>query len=366
MRPFVLIVLGLALTACTDRNYSAVVPEAAEIGTPRTVFVGTTRAQRDTGVYSYDRSEALSLLELTVSIPPDHQEGQLDFSYGNPDPTTEFTLAAQNAFPDPDAFRARVRQELNKRPRNDREITVFVHGYNATQTETAFRAAQIAHDLEVPGLSVIYSWPSRGKVLGYVHDFDSALFARDGLEQLLRLLREAGAERLVVVAHSMGSVLLIETLRQIDLSEPGWAARSLGGVILISPDINVDVFRTQVQRLDPVPEPFLIFTSDRDNALNISALLHGSVDRLGSINDIERLSDIPVQVLDVSAFSQDAGSSHFVAATSPALIAIMRDARRVNTTFSTEEGGPLQLNAAGTLESGDAVQVLLAPQNDDL
>jgi esterase/lipase superfamily enzyme len=326
------------------------------------VFVGTTRAPDPRGGHGFERSERLGLVELDVSIPPEHAPGQLEFSYADPDPQTEFTLAARRSYDDPAGFRARIRAELAQLPPAEREISVFVHGYNATQAETAFRAAQLFHDLRVPGVSVIYSWPSRGKVGGYIYDHDSALFARDGLEELLRLLEEAGAARIILLAHSMGSVVTIETLRQMDLATPGWPARMLGGVVLISPDINVDVFRRVAHRIDPLPQPFVIMASSKDAALNLSALISGSTDRLGTLDDLSRVDDLPVRVIDVTAFSQEAESSHFVAATSPAFLALVENTRRVNDTFRIAETRLPRLDGvdADVERGADAVRVIVA------
>lgn len=354
--------LGL-ITACTDRSITEIAPEAAGIGTLRTVYAGTTRARDADGSYGFDRASDLGLLTMAVSIPPNHQPGELDFAYANPDPQTQFTLAGQSRFDSDAAFVARVRSDLQKMPRGSRDVSIFIHGYNSTQTETAFRATQLFHDLEVPGLSMIYSWPSRGAPLGYIYDHDSALFARDGLEKLLRLLDEAGADRIVAVAHSMGSFVLTETLRQMDLADPGYPAGLMGGVILISPDVNVDVFRTVAQRMDPLPQPFLILTSGKDKALNLSALISGSSDRLGSIEDVSRVSDLPVKIVDVTAFSSDAGSSHLVAATSPALLALAADTRQVNSTFDDLGEGIRRLGPdnARIERKADATRVVVTP-----
>ena len=358
---------ALLLCGCVDRSVTEFAPEAVNIGTVKTVFAGSTRARDPDGIYGFNRSEQLALLDMSVSIPPDREPGSLKFSYANPDPKTEFTLVSETKFPDTSAFQRAVQQELANLPPGSREVSLFIHGYNATQTETAFRATQIFYDLDVPGVDVIYSWPSRGAVLGYVYDHDSALFARDGLEELLRILSDAGADRIIVVAHSMGSVVLTETLRQMDLARPGWPARNIGGVILISPDINVDVFRTFAQRMNPLPQPFLILTSGKDRALNLSARISGSTDRLGTLQDLERVADLPVRIVDVTAFSGDAGSSHLVAATSPALLTMASNASAVNNTF-LDPGVIVPPSIAGQADieaSEDAVRVVIAPPGED-
>jgi len=229
---------------------------------------------------------------------------------------------------------------MDKLPGHEREVTVFVHGYNSTQSETAFRAAQLANDINLPGALVIYSWPSRGKTLGYAYDIDSVLFARDGLEQLLFELKAAGVNRILLVAHSMGSLLTMEALRQIDHHHPGWIGRNVSGLLLISPDLDVELFRLQVKSLSDPPHPFVVFVSGKDTLLNLSARLRGGSEgeRLGHISSIDKIAGLPVNVVDTTAFSKGAGSTHFVAGTSPALIAMFNEARLLNDTFGPEQG----------------------------
>ena len=338
MRAVWAILIFAVLAACTDRSYTPTVPQALEIGTPYTVFAATTRQQEADGRFSFNRAEDISLLELTVSIPPAHRPGELEFAYAEPDPQFQFTMAGRKEFSSEAAFTSRINQELAGKRGAAREVTVFVHGYNATQAETAFRAAQLAHDLEFPGVMTIYSWPSKGEPSGYAYDSDSMLFARDGLERLLRRIKAAGVSNIVVVAHSMGSALAMETLRQIDISDPGWSARNLSGVVLISPDLDVEVFRSQMRRMAKVPQPFYVITSGRDPALSLSALLRGTVkrERLGNIRSAEAVADLPISIVDTTEFSKTAASPHFIPATSPALIAIFRRVRDVAETFAPE------------------------------
>ncbi|MFK7754936.1 MAG: alpha/beta hydrolase [Sedimentitalea sp.] len=338
MRGFWVFSFVFLLVACTDRSFTPVLPEALSVGRAHTVFAATSREPEDSGAFGPERSSTLRLLELTVSIPPSHEPGQLNFGYATPNPATQFTLAGRTRFESDGDFGGRLSRLMRALPADQREVTVFVHGFNATQAETAFRAAQVATDAKIPGATVIYSWPSRGKALAYAYDNDSAIFARDGLEQLLRQLTSVGARQIVLVAHSMGSLVVMETLRQIDIGDPGWAARELGGVILISPDLDVEVFRSQLSRLQSVPDPFLVFVSRKDLILDLSARLRGTSKRirLGNIKNTELVEDLPIEIIDTTEFSRDAGSGHFVPATSPALLALLSQVRTVNTTFGRE------------------------------
>lgn len=364
---FLLVGLCLALlSACTDRSISPTVPEALEIGTPKTIFTATTREKGTDGYFGPKRSETLSLLELTVSIPPSHQSGKLDFGYDKPNPAKEFTIAGRREFDEFGEFDRRMRQELLSLPAKERDVTVFIHGFNSTQAETAFRAAQLTHDIETPGATVIYSWPSLGSPLGYAYDGDSILFARDGLETLLRRLPGTGARRIVLVAHSMGSVLTMETLRQIEIATPDWSERNLGGVILMSPDLDLDVFRSQMRRIKRVPKPFVVFTSQKDTILNISQRIRGthSRERLGNLQSIDALSDLPIEVVDTTDFSDTAESGHFVAATSPALLSMLNAAQETAEAFQKL---PSRLSAQTLLpgavsQDGKATRVILSAQ----
>ncbi len=355
----------LLLLGCTDRSLSPVTPEALEIGTSKTIFAATNRSRLEDGTFGPERSDDYSLLELTVSIPPSHTPGTLEFGYAKANPQKEFTMAARHQFEQVSDFDARLKKELHRFPPDERDVSVFVHGYNSTQAETVFRAAQLTHDLETPGATVVYSWPSLGSPLGYAYDGDSVLFARDGLENLLRHLKKAGANRIVLVAHSMGSVLAMETLRQIEIRSPNWSDKNLGGVILMSPDLDIDVFRSQMRRFERVPQPFLVLVSRKDTILNFSRRIRGthSRERLGSLSSIDLVADLPIDIIDTTEFSKNAESGHFVAATSPALLSLFNSARETAEAFQ-KGTNKLSLNdfLPGTIQrTGQVTEVSVTP-----
>nr|WP_255732792.1 alpha/beta fold hydrolase [Ruegeria sp. Ofav3-42] len=331
MRYLIILLFSFSLSACVDRTVTEIVPSAATVGTPEKIFVSTTRAHEADGSFGFRRGETLKFLETTVSIPPTHTPGTLKFSYANPNPQKEFVLANVTEL---DGV-----QGLREHLRGQDDVTIFVHGYNSTQTETIFRAAQLTHDIGLPGSTLVYSWPSRATGYGYAYDLDSMLFARDGLERTIRDLKAMGVKRVILVAHSMGGALSMEMMRQAELQEPGWSNRNIEGVVLISPDLDVDLFRSQMRRIKNPPDPFVVMVSQKDKILNISARLRGTDEgeRLGNISSIETLEEFPINVIDTTAFSSDAQSSHFVAATSPALLAILSSVRRVSNTFGPDE-----------------------------
>lgn len=333
-------------------------PEAADIGSVRQIFVGTTRGIDEKGNYSGTRVEAVSFARFGVSIPPMRQPGQINWPprSGKTDPNTQFLTTSAGRYQSSDDFRAAVAKDLRS---NGGEAVIFVHGFNNTFSEGVYRIAQMSHDLELPGTTLHYSWPSAAQPLGYVYDRDSALFARDGLERLLVEVEKAGAKRIVLVAHSMGSALLMESLRQIAIRNESDLLDRIGGVILISPDIDVDVFRAQALAIPKLPEPFIVFSSERDRILRLSATLTGQWDRLGTLNDISRVGDLPITFLDTAAFSS--GSGHFNLGDSPALLRLLDGILAVDASLDADRISRTGLLPGAVLTVQSATQIILSP-----
>ena len=338
MRAIILALL-VALAACSDRTDAPIVPEAKTIGINRDIFIGTTRSLNDRNQFGIGRSSSLNLLQATISLPPGRALGSVSDGQDRPKPERDFVLAALSKYSDDTGFRSALASDLASKPAGRREVTVFVHGFNNSFADAAFRMAQLAEDLELPGSHVSYSWPSRGNPLGYEYDRDSALFARDGLAELMREIRAAGQPDIILVAHSMGGALVMETLRQLEIAEPGWVGRNISGVILLSPDINIDVFRSQFQRIQTVPDPFVVMVSRKDAILRISSRLRGEKSQLGNIQNSDAIADLPITVVDVTAFSDRQSGNHFVAGGSPALIQLLRGSSDLDREFLRGRAG---------------------------
>lgn len=356
MRPLLLI-FAVFLSACAPRGDLLVAPDIASVGNDVEVFIATSRRMligRDPGPY---RSDHPAYMSRTVAVPPDREPGSLTLASDPIDPTTEFFATNSTRFADRSAFQRNIARAVGARPRGSRDVVVYVHGFNNTFAEGVLRIAQLSNDLEIPGVAVHYSWPSAGNPLGYGYDRDSVLFARDGLEVLLRTVANTGAERVLVVAHSMGGLLTMEALRQIAIAEPNWPSREIYGVVLFSPDIDIEVFRSQARRIDPLPERFAIFVSERDRALRLSARLTGQTSRLGNIADAEALSELDVVLLDISEFSSGAG--HFTAANSPTMLALLRRLSEVERAFEGDRAGRTGVLPGTVLTVQSATNILL-------
>ncbi len=340
---WVTVALIMVLSACSDRTAAPVVPDALNFGLNVPVYVGTTRALNEAGEFGIERSTTLRLIKATVSIPPNRDLGSVSDGYDNPKPDRDFAIAELTQFDSPSNFSRSLRTEIAKRSTGRQEVTVFVHGFNNSFADSAFRMAQLGHDLEIPGAHVSYAWPSRANPLGYEYDRDSALFARDGLADLLRTVRAAGQPDVIVVAHSMGSALVMETFRQLEIAQPGWVGANIRGVMLMSPDINVDVFRSQFLKIKKVPDPFVVIVSRKDAVLRLSSRLRGQKTQLGNIANADEVADLPISILDVSEYTDRKSGNHFVVGGSPALIQLLRRSSDLDRRFLRGSSGAVVL-----------------------
>lgn len=313
------LVLVMVIGACSPRPVAMraePVPEATIVP----VF-GVAGRQLDTGesLFGNDRPRDVTPFRIDVSVPPTHRPGRIAWPKVEPDAATDFVVADAGVYPD---MRAMVRDIRRSSP--ERETLLFVHGYNTTFSEAVFRTAQIVTDFEVTMPAVVFAWPSAGDPRGYLYDRDSVLFARDDLERTLRALLSRPGERVFLMAHSMGAHLTMEALRQIALKGDRALLDRLSGVVLVAPDIDPDIFSRQAAAIGTLPQPFLIFITQRDRALSLSGFITGRKPRLGVLAEPGQIDRSDVQVIDVSDLAEGGPAlNHSVPFTSPTAISLL-------------------------------------------
>lgn len=352
----------LVLVGCAPRAQLVPAPVPEGVSHIRTVFVGTTR-KLDPGIgFGPERSSEVTFARYEVSVPDQREPGTVTWPLRRKeaDPATQFILTHAGVFARPADFRAALGRELARRPAGDREAVIYVHGFNNSFDEALLRLVQLTEDFDLPSVAVHFSWPSAASPLGYAYDRDSVLMSRDGLQRLIDEVQAAGARRVILVGHSLGSMLIMETLRQMAIADPGSPARRISGVVLISPDLDVELFRAQAQRIGRLPQPFGIFVSRRDRVLRLSAEITGRRDRLGNLRSIERLADLDVTVVDVTAFTADA-AGHFVLGSSPALISLFTRAHAFDSAFRADSAGNPGLAVGTVLSVRNATAIIVDP-----
>ncbi len=217
------------LGGCAPRGAIVIDPAARGVGTVETIYVASSRVPAPDGVdFQRNLAPRMSFARVEVSVPPQRNLGTVRFAAKDaPDPERDFLTLSSQPIADSDGFVRQVNVALRAKPPGQKEVFLFVHGFNTNYAEGLYRQAQMRHDFATPGVSVHYSWPSAARASAYASDREVVLQARDDLERLLDLLTRTNATRIVVAGHSMGAMLVMEALRQKALrATPGASARS--------------------------------------------------------------------------------------------------------------------------------------------
>ena len=301
MRRLAVILFTLLLAACTARmTPEALEPVSYTVPQARTVnmLVATSRGvDQKSGAFDAERARALSFAALTVSIPPGHKPGDIEWKRSTERKPEKAFVALANTRLDEAAFRA----ALDRLIPPSGEVFVFVHGYNTNYEEGVVRLAQIANDTGVPA-PVLFSWPSRGAVAEYLTDRETVLASRVRLDQFLTFLAATPRVKTInIFGHSMGSMLTMETLQMAKLRGDVNYGGKLGAVVLAAPDIDMDVFAAQLEVIGNRNRPTAILISDQDRALKLAQRLAGGVVRVGAATPEELQAQLSLQRLGITA-----------------------------------------------------------------
>lgn len=307
------------LASCAPRHVAMrATPDPS--ATIEQIFVATQRRLDKTGpAFGARRSTNLNYFKVDVSIPPTHTPGNVEWTDGPADAKTNFVVTNTQVYSGPGAMVSDIR----RRTSGD-ETLVFVHGYNNTLSDAMFRFAQIQTDFETQRPGVLFSWQSAGDARGYAYDRDSVLFSRDAFESVIKDLTKRPGQKVFLLAHSMGSQLVMETLRQAAMRGDRKLLSRVSGVVLMSPDIDPEVFHRQAAAIGHLPQPFLIFVSQQDQALSLASFITGKKPRLGKIDSAEQLKGLDVSVIDFTLLADGEGMNHASATSSPVAISMLK------------------------------------------
>ena len=310
------------------------------------MFIMTTREASEVvgPFYSAARAPELGLASVDVTVPPNHVLGQLERPLSlPPDPRSEFAVVDPVVYRGEAAFLAEIDRELASRPPGQRRILLFVHGYNNTTSDAILRFAQFVEDTGFPGVPVLFTWASAARAPRYVYDLNSALVARGKLKEMSDILLRAHADGMDIFAHSMGTFLTMEGL--VDAQLEGRLRRDgvIDTIMLASPDIDMDLFRTQIETLPPwILEKMYVLVSADDRALRVSRLIAGGVPRVGAADTAE-LEALGLTVIDLSEIDDSSTGSHSKFAGSPEVVQLigagLKSAGRFgeSSTFALDE-----------------------------
>ena len=337
------------------------------------MLVATTRERgsgEDPDAFTAARAETLNFAALTVSIPTHHVAGEIEWpDQVPPDPSRHFVTTDRQAL-DGREFRDEIRKRARRGGTEANSVLVFVHGYNTLYEEAVYRFAQIVHDSGFDGTPVLFAWPSRGKATLYLADREASTYSRDYLENaLLEISKIPEVREINVLAHSMGSWLAVETLRQAKMNGHGHFGGKLGDVILASPDLDVNVFRTQLDVIGPLPRPMTVLVSSDDKALALSTALAGGVDRAGRVTaadarTIAAADRYNLRVFDLTAVDDGEDNHHSKYSKSGLVVAAIGKGLRKDAGAQAQSGVVSAVTDVGNslLKVPSAVLGTSAPQ----
>ena len=180
------------------------------------------------------------------------------------------------------------------------DVLIYVHGFKQTFETAALDAAQLADGVQFRGQTMVFSWPSKAGLFDYAYDRDSAMYSRDAFERVLHSLATAPSiGRVHLVAHSMGTMLTLEGLRQLYARYGDSVAGKIGAVVFASPDIDMDVFASATQNIGPLARKITVITATNDRALALSGRLAGGMTRVGAAEKAA-IEQLGVRVIDAS------------------------------------------------------------------
>ena len=310
---------ALTLGACASRPGPSVLAPVTGIDGTRlvTVFVASTRAREmsSPALLTNQITTTPSYVRYVISIPPIHRPTEIEWPTDLPDPARHFAVVSSEAV-DEKGFFEEVGGSAGRAEALGRDVGIFVHGFNNSFQESLFRMAQLVVDGNVTHSAVLFTWPSKAEVTAYLADREAATFSRDALAHLIaRVAADRHVRGVKLLAHSMGSWLAMEAIRQIRIAEDDRAIAKLVDVTLAAPDIDAEVFLQQLRIIGRLRSPVTVLVSREDQALSLSRFLAGGQFRAGAADiDAPRSAieagNANLRVIDISNLATQAGSGH--------------------------------------------------------
>lgn len=285
---------AVTLGGCTSLASTAVNVDASGLSTHPSLVVATTRKPvkggREKPWFGPERGSTVTIANAKLT-PPD--EGRFSLSAVG---LGDWRIDAVEPAPALGELLAPAGDDQS----SGRDVLMYIHGFNQTFEMAALDAARLSDGVKFRGETMMFSWPSRAKLLDYGYDRESAMWSRDALERVLDEVMTSGSVgHLHIVAHSIGTMLTMEALRQLCVRHPDLAAVKVGSLVFASPDIDMDGFKSSIERVGPVAGKITVITATNDRALAVSRMLAGGISRVGAAEKAQ-LEGLGLRVIDAS------------------------------------------------------------------
>lgn len=247
------------------------------------VFYATDRMQMPSlpGNAKYGRLRSLGgnlhFGKCEISIPRKHKTGRLETPSilrleFRPNPKKHIVLTKTSSLQEREFIEAlswSVSQSTQK------DAFIFIHGYNVSFEDAARRTGQIAYDLDFIGAPIFYSWPSNGKIAAYLKDETNIAWSAPHFQSFLDMVAcRSGAERVHIIAHSMGNRAVCDAIKALSFDLTNRI--KFNHLLLAAPDIDADTFQELAALLQRLCGRITIYESSRDKAIQASKKVHGN------------------------------------------------------------------------------------------
>jgi esterase/lipase superfamily enzyme len=241
------------------------------------IWFATNRDGGVVGGFTGSRAETISYGRCSVFVPSNRRVGSLGSGFvgrmlrGD----DRIKLQAIEGLGAP-AFWTQIRNEVGSLALSERSGLVFLHGYRTKFDDAARRTAQLKVDLAHAGPAAFFSWPSLGTGIGYTGDEAAIEGSELVIQQFLTDFAErAGADKVHVIAHSMGNRGLLRAMHAIASAAATGAPVRFGQIFLAAPDVDTQLFKNLAAAYGQVADRTTLYVTDNDQAIGLSRRFHG-------------------------------------------------------------------------------------------
>ena len=189
---------------------------------------------------------------------------------------------------------------------------IYTHGFATSFARAIAQGSDIAHRGRFAAPFIVFAWPARAAFAslprfsaliskGYRDDSTSASASADAFRGALAdLLSVIPAQRLTVLAHSLGAQLATEALAVSSPVRDSLQRVPLQALVLFAPDIPAARFRDLLgPALVPLATRRVIYASGADRLLTVSRLINHAP-RAGQARGERMLAMSDVEIVDVT------------------------------------------------------------------
>ncbi len=253
------------------------------------ILYGTDRKidpKEDWEDYYTGERDKLQFGVAQVSIPKKHKFGEMErpnkYLFWQKEKIGEHVVVVKLEDIDKKEFSKFLGTKLKNV--EEKDILIFIHGFNVTFSSAIRRTAQLSYDLNFKGVPMTYSWPSAGEKSKYMKDESSVQYTTPHLVAFLKeVIDNKGEANIHIIGHSMGTRALTNALKEISFTYPD--KHVFKNIILAAPDIDKDVFEVNLfPYMRKTADQITLYASSDDAALKASKALH-SGSRIGQGGD---------------------------------------------------------------------------------